>query len=72
MDWQPGETAPKDGRPLLVRKDACMSLAVWSDFWRGWLCHADGFDARDPNGEHVVIDRIEWWFDPDQLRHPLD
>jgi len=67
MQWKPGPTAPRDGRPLLVRQDATLSLAVWSDDWRGWLCHSGGLDARDHNGDHIVIEKIDWWFDPETL-----
>lgn len=44
-----------------------MSLAVWSDDWRGWLCRAGGFDARDHNGDYVVLEKIDLWFDPETL-----
>lgn len=68
MKWRTDD-APRDGRALLIKAAACMSVAVWSDEWKGWLCHADGFDARDHHGEHIVVAEIDAWFDPDQLNN---
>ena len=61
MAWKHGP-APKD-RPIFVRSAACVSVATWSDKWSGWLAHADGFDARDKNGDFIVIDAPDYWCD---------
>jgi hypothetical protein len=65
--WKAGDTAPKDCA-VLVRSAACVSVAVWSEEWKGWVAHADGFDARDPHGDIVVICAPDYWCEiPDEL-----
>lgn len=60
MRWHTGETTPKD-RPVLMAMDACRSVGMWRDEWRGWVVCADGFDARDHHGEVIVVDRPQFW-----------
>jgi hypothetical protein len=39
MEWQPIETAPKDGTEILTYREAgLMAVAVWDPFWKGWIC----------------------------------
>ena len=64
--WQTGTSAPKD-RAVLVRSAACVSVALWSDEWAGWVAHADGFDARDHHGEMIVIGSPDYWCEIPEL-----
>lgn len=57
--WRSSQ-APKD-RPVFLRSAACVSVGVWSDEWQGWVAHADGFNARDQNGDTIVISKPDYW-----------
>lgn len=66
MDPWKANNAPKD-RAILVRSAACVSVALWSDEWHGWVAHADGHDARDARGDVVVIDAPDYWCEIPEL-----
>jgi hypothetical protein len=61
MMWKPGETCPRDSTPVFIRVDACVSVAVYSEAWHGWVALADGHDARDARGDLIVIDKPHRW-----------
>lgn len=60
--WQDAkEHAPSKRDPILVRSAACVSVAVWSDKYKGWVAQADGFNAHNHLGDVIVIDKPDYW-----------
>lgn len=41
MDWQPIETAPKDGRDILVYREGLCYVAVWEQTWQRWMVRTE-------------------------------
>lgn len=56
------ERPPSKSDPIVIRKDACVSVGMWSDEWHGWVTQADGFNARNHLDEVIVIDKPDYWF----------
>ena len=46
MNWQPIETAPKDGRDLLIFGSGGIVIGWWDDSCRYW-CHQDLYLSID-------------------------
>lgn len=67
MLWR-NDDPPRDSTPILIRSAACVSVATYSDAWNGWVAQADGHDARDANGDVIVIDRPDWWAPIEAIR----
>jgi len=40
--WQPLETAPKDGREILLFAQGIQVVAHWDEFGRGWVMRERG------------------------------
>ena len=53
---------PPKRDPIVIRTDACLTVAIWRDEWSGWVAMADGFDAHDSKGDVIVIDKPHYWF----------
>lgn len=54
-DWQPIDTAPKDGTLILMADGGSVLCGLWSKDESGWV---DG--SRDRNGELVTWDATHW------------
>ena len=54
MDWQPIETAPKDGSDLLVNECGDVVIARWSQPFSVWA------GPRDTYGEREVMYPTHW------------
>lgn len=52
-EWQPIETAPKDGTQILVcgRYTDDIAIVRWSEKKRDWLCLADGTGVIECEGD---------------------
>ena len=42
VEWQPLETAPKDGREILLFAQGILVVAHWDEFGRGWVMRERG------------------------------
>lgn len=57
MDWQPIETAPKDGRPILVYCDAWYEsrlVAGWDAHEKAWRIKGMGCPFAQPSHWHQL------------------
>jgi len=53
MEWQPIETAPKDGTPILGRAGEEITTVEWFDMGDYWsLCVASSYDSDEWTPTH--------------------
>ena len=76
MDWQPIETAPRNGTQILVVRDGRISIAAWCSETRGpgasehiqepgWIAYCDGGEVENEgwdtgHGFAYELKDVEW------------